>query len=245
MILRAYILKSNGDPLYGSSFSKTDSDDIDAMPSHVRACVILLRSRDSTQLDQMYTLEQEDSMWVYLFSESIAVVLLTSLDEDTTHLQKRMLSLSRAFAENFGAIITSWSGSMASIEGLDDLVKRYVTFDLSLPSKRLMKKIGKLINIALQDKSVAYAGVFDAGGEMLHGNVPESHIEKIHTEIARGVIKPVVDIVPTALSIRGYDVQMFKVQSLTVAVAAYRDSSRLDAMKVAGEIAQSLEDAMK
>ncbi|MHA2161904.1 MAG: hypothetical protein ACXABF_05745 [Candidatus Thorarchaeota archaeon] len=245
MILRAYILKSNGDPLYSTSYSKSDSDDIETIPPHVRACVILFRSRDSTQHGQMYTLEQEDNMWVYLFSETLAVVLLTSLDEDTTHLQKRMLSLSEALAENYGAVITSWSGSMASIEGLDDLVKSYVTFDLSLPSKRLMSKIEKLINIALEDKNVAYAGVFDASGEMLRGNVPESHIEKIHSEIARGVIKPVVDIVPTAMSIRGYDVQMFKVQSLTVAVAAYRESSKLDAVKVAGEIAQSLEDSMK
>ena len=52
-----------------------------------------------------------------------------------------------------------------------------------------------------------------------------------------------VDIIPTAVEIRGYNVQLLKVRSLTVATASHKDGSRVHATQAASEIGQSLLDA--
>jgi hypothetical protein len=51
-------------------------------------------------------------------------------------------------------------------------------------------------------------------------------------------------MVPTGVEIMGYSVQLLKVKSLTVAVAAHRDESRLVAIKAVSEIADDLNKAM-
>ena len=49
---------------------------------------------------------------------------------------------------------------------------------------------------------------------------------------------------PHAVEIQGHSVQMLRVSSLSIAVAAYRDESRMAAAKAVSEIAQALHEAM-
>jgi nucleoside phosphorylase len=51
-------------------------------------------------------------------------------------------------------------------------------------------------------------------------------------------------MVPTEVEIMGYSVQLLKVRSLTVAVAAHRYESKLVAIKAVSEIADGLNSAM-
>ena len=53
-----------------------------------------------------------------------------------------------------------------------------------------------------------------------------------------------VDIVPTGLQIRGYNLQILKVQSLTVATASHKDGNRISATQAASEIGQFLDEVM-
>ena len=62
--------------------------------------------------------------------------------------------------------------------------------------------------------------------------------------ITNGTIKFSVDIVPTAMKIRGYTLQLLKVQSLTVATASHKDGKRISATQAASEIGQFLDEAM-
>ncbi|MCK4484774.1 MAG: hypothetical protein KAU89_08110, partial [Candidatus Thorarchaeota archaeon] len=153
------------------------------MPPHIRACVTLFGSRESTAHGRAYTLEQDDLVWVYLFFEMFAVVVLTTKGENIPRLQKRMLSLGKAFSKSYGYIIASWSGDMGDIEGVGALVERYMQLDLDLGTD-IQSKIESLVNTILENYDVAYAGVFDAGGDLLSGDIPDSHIQSIQDEIS-------------------------------------------------------------
>ncbi len=225
------------------SFEHDVSEHSASMPPHIRACVTLFGSRESTAHDRAYTLEQDDLVWVYMFFEMFAVVVSTTKGEDIPRLRKRMFSLGKAFAKSYGYIISSWSGDMGDIEGVDTLVDRYMRLNLDLGSDTL-SKIEGLINTILENYDVAYAGVFDAGGDLLSGDIPNSHIQSIQNEISAAGIDSGVEIMPHAIDIQGHSVQMLRVSSLSIAVAAYRDESRMAAAKAVSEIAQALHETM-
>ena len=244
VILRVFLLRRDvGEHLCGMSFEHDVSEHITSMPPHIRACVTLFGSRESTAHGRAYTLEQDDLVWVYLFFEMFAVVVLTTKGENIPRLQKRMLSLGKAFSKSYGYIIASWSGDMGDIEGVGALVERYMQLDLDLGTD-IQSKIESLVNTILENYDVAYAGVFDAGGDLLSGDIPDSHIQSIQDEISIEGINSGVEIMPHAIDIQGHSVQMLRVSSLSIAVAAYRDESRMAAAKAVSEIAQALHEAM-
>jgi len=71
VILRAYVVRANGDTLFVSNYEDDGySGDDDRLPSYVRACVTLFHSRDSTAHGTPYSLEQDDLTWTYSFFES-------------------------------------------------------------------------------------------------------------------------------------------------------------------------------
>ncbi len=244
MILRVLLLRRNvGEHLCGMSFEDNVSKNTTSMPSHIRACVTLFGSRESTANGRAYTLEQDDLVWVYMFFEIFAVVVLTTKGEDIPRLRKRMLSLGKAFAKSYGYMIASWSGDMSDIEGVGALVERYIRFDLDL-GNGILSEIESLVNTVLENYDVAYAGVFDAGGDLLSGDIPDSHIQSIQDEISVAGINSGVELMPHAIDIQGHSVQMLRVSSLSIAVAAYRDESRMAAAKAVSEIAQAIHEAM-
>ncbi len=237
------LLRDLGEHLYGMSFEHDVSEHITSMPPHIRACVTLFGSSESTAHDRAYTLEQDDLVWVYVFFEMFTVVVSTTKGEDIPRLRKRMFSLGRAFAKSYGHIIDSWSGDMGDIEGVDKLVERYMRLNLDLESD-ILSKIESLVNTILENYNVAYAGVFDAGGDLLSGDIPASHIQRIQDEIYVAGFNPGVDLMPHEVEIQGHSVQMLRVSSLSIAVAAYRDESRMAAAKAVSAIAQALHEAM-
>jgi len=244
VILRVFLLRRDvGEHLYGMSFEHDVSEHITSMPPHIRACVTLFGSRESTAHDRAYTLEQDDLVWVYVFFEMFAVVVSTTKDEDIPPLRKRMFSLGRDFAKSYGHIIASWSGDMGDIEGVDALVERYMRLNLDIGSD-ILSKIENLVTKILENYDVAYAGVFDAGGDLLSGDIPDSHIQSIQDEISGAGMNSGVEIMPHAVEIQGHSVQMLRVSSLSIAVAAYRNESRMAAAKAVSEIAQALHEAM-
>jgi hypothetical protein len=246
MILRAYIMKSpSGEPIYGRSYDNSDPVGENSLPAHVRACATLFHSSSGTSRDRVYTLEQAGALWSYVFFESFAVILFTTVDENEIGLKKMMMSLGRAISNQFGNLISSWSGNIGEFEGMDSLVDRYVNIDLEHPSDAILDKAEKLMNTVLEDHEIAYVGLLDARGELLRGNIPENHLSGIEAEMmANGEIRPVADMVPTGVDIMGYTVQLLKVRSLTIAVAAQRDESKLVAIKAVSEIADDLNRAM-
>jgi len=225
------------------SFEHDVSEHIKSMPPHIRTCVTLFGSRESTAHDRAYTLEQDDLIWVYVFFDMFAVVVSTTKDEDIPPLRKRMFSLGKAFSKSYGHIISSWSGDMGDIEGIDTLVEQYMQLNLDLGSD-ILSKIESLVTNCLENNDVAYAGVFDAGGNLLSGDIPDSHIQRIQDEISVAGINSGVELMPHAIEIQGHSVQMLRVSSLSIAVAAYRDESRMAAAKAVSEIAQALHEAM-
>jgi hypothetical protein len=155
-----------------------------------------------------------------------------------------MLSIGRGLDQKFGGLIASWSGSMSEIVDIDDLIDQYLSVNLDPPTMKLLNKIEQLVNKTLLKPEIAFAGVFDASGKMIEGNLPETHLFRIEVEISQGVIMPVMDIVPSSVNSGDYKLQMLKVNSLTVVVASHETESTLRAVAVVSEIAQSLYDVM-
>ena len=245
MIFRAYLVKSNGDIVYGKSYEPGCETEIPLIPVHVRACVTLFQSSNSTLLERPYTLDNNSERWAYMFFESFALVLLTSPDADLPRLNSLMLPLGKAIAMSYGAIIGSWTGNIGEFADLDPLFKRYIDVDMSQPSDKIMHKIEKLVDTALEDPDIAYVGIIDTSGKMLHGNIPESLLLEIRKEMQEDGIKPDLGVVPKRLQIREYALQLFRVNSLLVAVASSEDGSRMAAVKVAGDIAHSLSKVLE
>ncbi|MHA2378991.1 MAG: hypothetical protein ACXADS_06925 [Candidatus Thorarchaeota archaeon] len=244
MILRAYLIKNNGEPIYGRTYEGAGSVSENGLPDHVRACATLFHSSEGTASDRVYTLEQSGVLWSYLFFESFAVILMSAVDENLVALKKMMISMGRAIANEYGEIIKSWNGNIGEVEGIDSLVDQHVGIDLDIPSDEILDVIQRIIESTLESKELAYAGVLDARGEMLIGNVPENHLSSIQQEISTGIIQPSVDMVPSSIEVMGYSVQMLKVKSVTVAVAAQRDESQIVAARAVSEIADALNSAM-
>ncbi|TFG98982.1 hypothetical protein E4H12_04350 [Candidatus Thorarchaeota archaeon] len=244
MIRNLYIVKSDGDPLYGRSFEEDNRVDLKVIPLFVRNSVALFHSRSSTSSERVYTLEHEDSVWAYVFFHSFILVSLSGVTENRADLKNVMLSIGRGLDQKFGGLIASWSGSMSEIVDIDDLIDQYLSVNLDPPTMKLLNKIEQLVNKTLLKPEIAFAGVFDASGKMIEGNLPETHLFRIEVEISQGVIMPVMDIVPSSVNSGDYKLQMLKVNSLTVVVASHETESTLRAVAVVSEIAQSLYDVM-
>ncbi len=240
MIRNLYIVKSDGDPLYGRSLEDESVVDLKSIPLYVRNSVALLHSRSSTSSERVYNLEHEESVWSYAFFHSFILVSLSDKSDNSADLRNVLLSMGRSIAHKFGDMITSWSGSMSEIVDIDTLIDQYISVNLGPPSKKLLKKIDTQVNKALMKPEIAFVGVFNANGKMIHGNIPETHLFRIEVEVSQGSIKPVMDIVPTSVSSGDYKLQMLRVNSLTVVVASQNTESTLRAVSVVGEIAHSL-----
>ncbi len=244
MIRSIYMVKNNGDPLYGHSIDADESIDLASLPLLVRNSVVMMQSSSSTSSDRVYLLEMGDNVWAYSFVQSFALVSMSSKDQSISQLKNIMISLGRAIAFEYGEIIDTWSGSMSEIVDLNILIDKYVSLDLNRPSSKILKLIERLLNKALKQPEIAFAGVFDSEGELLRGNVPEVYLFRIQVEITQGVIKPIMDIAPSTISAGDHILQMLKVNSLTIVVAPQPSESNLQAVSLVGEIAHKLNKKM-
>ncbi|MFW9921102.1 MAG: hypothetical protein ACFFED_15985 [Candidatus Thorarchaeota archaeon] len=244
LIEGAFVIKSNGEMLYGVLYNDNGHVYDAPLPSHVRACVTLFTSRESTATGQPYILEQNDNQWVYVFFESFTILVLVSNDEDVTALSRKMVALGRHIAQNYGKIITIWHGSMSPIEGMDALVGNYINSDLLPSDAELVPTIEIMLDRALENSGLAYAGIIDASGRMLAGNIPKNHLANIWDELIHESVAPSTDIVPTTYDVLGYSVQVLRVQSLTVIGAPHKDGSKIGATTAVSEIAQSLSEVL-
>ncbi|MFW9850347.1 MAG: hypothetical protein ACFFF4_14540 [Candidatus Thorarchaeota archaeon] len=242
MIQGAYVLRGTGERLYGVEYENGERNLGLSLPPHVTACVTLFHSRDSTVIGQPYTLEQDGHVWVYSFFDSFVIVLRTTSDEDMASLARRMVALGKELASSFGHIMKIWSGNMGEIEGMDDLVDKYVKLDLE-SSDEIVPLIDSILNDAFSNHELAYAGVIDASGMMVAGNIPENHLSLIQEDLIREAVKPSTDIVPMTYNVLGYEVQILRVHSLTVIAAPHKDGSRVAAKTAASEIGESLSES--
>jgi hypothetical protein len=188
----------------------------------------------------VYILELEDCIWSYSFFPSFALVSVATNEQSLTQLKNIMQSLGRAIEEEFEGIINSWNGSMSDITDINSLIDNYLSVDLNRPSKKILKTIEHLVDKALKQPEIAFVGVFDSEGELLKGNVPEVYLFRVQVEISQGVISPVMDIAPSAVSAGDHVLQMLRAHSLTVVVASQPTESNLHAVSTASEIAHSL-----
>ena len=124
VIMRAYVIRANGDTLFDANYEDDGySGDDDRLPHYVRACVTVFHSRDSTAHGTPYSLEQGDLTWAYSFFESFAIVLLITSDEDMSGIRRRMMSLGTEIARSYGSVITTWSGSIGEIHEINEVLQ--------------------------------------------------------------------------------------------------------------------------
>ena len=244
MIHCVYMVRNDGEPLYGRSIEDDVCIDANMLPSLVRNSVAMMQSTTSTSADRVYILEMDDCFWAYSFFHTFALVSLASKDQSISQLKNIMSSLGQAIAHEYGEIIDTWSGSMSDIVDVNKLIDNYVALDLNQPSSKILKVIDRLVTKALKQPEIAIVGVFDSEGEILRGNVPEVYLFRIQIEISQGVIKPVMDIAPSTISSGDHVLQMLKVHSLTVVVAVQPGESNLHAVSTVGEIAHALNEKL-
>jgi hypothetical protein len=242
MIRNLYIVKSDGEPLYGRSFEENSIVDLKSLPPFVRNSVTLFHSQSSISSERVYTLEHEGSIWAYVFFHSFVFVSLSNKDGKLVDLKNVMLSIGRRLAMRFGAIISSWSGNMSEIVDIDEMIDQYLAVNFGPPSKKLMKTIEGVLHKALLKPEIAFAGIFDSNGKIIEGNIPETHLFRIEVEISHGSISPIIDIVPTSVSSGDYKLQMLRVNSFTVVAASHENESTMPAVALVGEIAHTLYD---
>ncbi|MHA1771891.1 MAG: hypothetical protein ACTSYL_11710 [Candidatus Thorarchaeota archaeon] len=244
MIRRAFIIKRNGEPIYGRRYTGEKPEDDIILPPSIRACVILLDSSKSVAPASPYVLSQPDSIWVYCFFETFAVALEGTPDERVDWLKRRALSLGRHIVEQFSGTFSTWPGNPADIEGFNKAIDNYVLLDLAIQAEKILEKVEVNVDNILTKYPVAYAGVFDALGNMIGGNIPEDHIATIRTEILHDSVKSSIDLVPTTINVKGYDVHAIRVKTLTAVAAPYRQGSKLAAVQAVGDLAHLLEETI-
>ncbi|MFX1481750.1 MAG: hypothetical protein ACFFCP_01025 [Promethearchaeota archaeon] len=244
MIRCVYMVSSDGDFLYGRSIEDDAFIEPTSLPSLVRSSVAMMQGSSSTSPDRVYILELNESIWAYSFCSSFALISLTSKDESISQLKNLMSALGHAIAYQFGDIIESWSGSMSDIVDINNMIDKYISLDLNGPSGKTLKLIERLVIRALKQPEIAFVGIFDSEGQLIHGNVPDLYLFRIQVEISQGVIKPVLDIVPSTINAGDHKLQMLMVGSLTVVVASQPSESNLYAVSTIGEIAQALDEMM-
>lgn len=242
MIQRLYIIKSDGEPLYGKSFEEDKCIDIHNLPHYVKNSVSLFHSRSSTSSEKVYTLQHDESVWAYAFFRTFALVALTETRQNPSSLKYMLLSIGRKLAHEYGTALQSWSGALTDVFNVAEIIDRYTSIDLAPLSSTVLEKIDALVDSALERPEIAFVGIFDSRGKMVRGNIPEVHLFRIEVEISQGVIKPIMDIVPTSIISGDNKVQMLRVNSLTVAAAALPTESTLNAVSIVGEIAHALNE---
>jgi hypothetical protein len=244
MIRCVYLVKKDGEPLYGRSFEEASCLDPHSLPSYVRSSVVMMQSSSSTTSNRVYTLEIKDCTWSYVFYPSFTLVSMTSQEESLIQLKNLMLSLGRAISDEYGTLIESWSGSMSDIADIDSLINEYLSVSLVKPSGKTLKLFERLVTKALKHPEIAFVGIFDSEGNMIRGNVPEVYMFRIQVEIAQGAISPIMDIAPSAVKSGDYVLQMLKVHSLTVLVASQPGESDLQSVSKVSEIAHSINEKL-
>ncbi|TFG33943.1 hypothetical protein EU527_06045 [Candidatus Thorarchaeota archaeon] len=242
MIRCLYIIKSDGEILYGKLLDERTDVDLHNIPHYVKNSVILFHSRSSTSSEKVYTLQQSNGFWAYAFFHSFALVALLPLTDNLVNPKYMLLSIGRKIAHEFGTMINTWSNDKSDIGAIERIIDQYTSIDLSPLSVDTLEKIDTLITAALEQPKIAFVGIFDSRGKMVRGNVPEIHLFRIEVEVSQGVIKPVMDIAPTSIITGEYKVQMLRVNSLTVAVASLPTESTLNAVSTVGEIAHALNE---
>jgi hypothetical protein len=233
-------VKNNGDTIYGRSYETNPPTRMTAVPAHVKACATLYQSSARTVRDRIYTLEQDDRLWGFLFLDSFVFVFLTQREDNLSTMKKMILSLGKEISGSYGDTINQWSGSISDFEGIDNLSDRYLSWDLGAPSKKELKVFTKLVDAVLEKGNIAYAGIIDAKGNMIVGNVPDSHVIVIKNELSDDAIDPSRALVPTSIEIQGHLVQLLRVRSLTIVAASYPDAGRFPAVKAVDEIAHEI-----
>lgn len=244
MIRCLYIVTTDGDPLYGRSFENDDAIDLKSLPTFIRNSVVLFHSSSSTSSERVYTLAHEDSVWAYAFFRSFALVALSRHGQQVAPMKNMMLALGRSLTNQYGGIIRSWSGSMSEIIDLDNIIDEYASMNLASPSESLLESIDRIIDSTMEQHEISFVGVFDSSGKMLRGNVPEVHLFRLEVEITQGRIKPAMDIVPTSITSGEHKVQLFRVNSLTIAIASDPSESPLHAISTASALAHSLNELL-
>jgi len=238
MIRAVLLIKNNGDPLFTRLYGQPG--EAARVPPQIRACATLLCSSSGAAPGRPYILEQPDALWIYAVFDSFVLVMEARSGESQSELKRRATSLGKTLVRSFGEIISHWSGDMGDVEGLAGLVDEYATMDLSMPSRNTLEGIGRIVDAILETHDVAYVGVLDSMGRMIGGNVPETHLSDIKSEIEKYAVGTSVDVVPKAIDVDKHLVQMLKVQSLTVVAASYKEESKLNAIRAVGELANSL-----
>ncbi len=241
MIDCVYVLKDNGDAVYGRSFTEGQAIGPESIPPHARACALLLQSSTSARTESSYVLRQNGTLWLYAFFGRFSVVLQSRYTAAQTTLKKLVLSIGHAIVRHYGSTIASWSGDFGDVEGFDSLIESYTSIDLLKTNRHVESRLQETLDRVLESYPVAYAGVLNIVGEMVSGNVPEDHLSHIREEILGETFHLEPDMVPTTLQVFGYDVQVMGVGTYTIAVAPYLGDGIIQAMQAASEIAHAFE----
>ncbi len=244
MIQCLYIIRSDGEPLYGKSLKDDTPIDLQRLPHYVINSVALFHSKSSTSSERVYTLQHDDSLWAYAFFHTFTLVALTSMGENPSFLKYLLLSMGRRIAHEYGSVIQSWYSGISELLNVDDIIDQYTSIDLFPLSPEILSRLELLIDTALERPEISFVGIFDSQGKMVRGNVPELHLFRLEVEISQGVIKPIIDIAPTSITSGDYRVQMLRINSLTVAAAALPTESTLNAISVVGEIAHEINELL-
>ncbi len=242
---RAYVLKDDGDQIYGRSFIEGENAGTESIPFHVCACAMLLHSSASTDRDRSYSLIQDGTLWVYAFFERFAVVLESRTHDDETTLKKMVLSIGRDIARHYGSTIASWSGDLGEVDGFESLMRNYASMDVLMTNPQIEAKLQDAIDRILECYEVAYVGVLNVLGEMIRGNIPKDHLSHIRTEILDETLHLEPEMIPTTLQVFGYDVQLMGTGAYTVAVAPYIGDGRIEAIQAVDEIVHTLSSLIR
>jgi len=241
-VARAYVIRNNGELAYTRVLNNEGSDLDLSLPSRVTGGVTLLSSSHSVKKQRVYFLEENGNLWAYAIFSEFAVVALTHDLDDKAQLKQRLVSLGKAIRKSYQNVLDKFSGEIPQMEEIDRVIDRYLLVTSRPSNESVIDCTRHIVDEALENSEVAYIGVFDARGEMVYGNVPESHAKRIQDKITNTGFKPNPDMVPTSFDVHQYDVQFFKVGSFSVVAAPYKGGSKMQAVHTVDEIAQALKD---
>ncbi|MFO7836957.1 MAG: hypothetical protein R6V83_09890 [Candidatus Thorarchaeota archaeon] len=237
-----YVIRNNGELAYSRVLSDERNNLHFSLPTCVKTGVTLLSSAASVSEERTYFLQDNGNFWVYALFNEFAVVAVTSETENKAQLKQRLVSLGKAIRKSYGNMIDTWAGEIPQMADLDNLVDRYLLVKPEPLQERVVDCARQVADKALEAYKIAYVGVFDAEGNMVYGNVPESHTQRIQEEISKTGFKPTPDMVPSSLKVNKYDVQFFKGRSYSVVAASYRGGRKMEAVHAVDEIMQALRD---
>jgi hypothetical protein len=242
MIQCAYVIGSTGEVVFTKSYHNEEGSTFTELPDFADTIITLYQNSESTRKEHVYFHERENQIWAFVFFDQFVIVLETSSDEDKTSTTRRIISMGRTLASKHTGL-ESTESTETTID-FAAIVDRYIELEFAAISEALLAVMELITYTALEKYNIAYAGIFNAQGQQIKGNIPENHARKIGVQVSQGTIKPSVDVVPWTAQIDGYEAQLLTVQYLTVVAAPYRDSSKLPATRAVGEMAESLRDAL-